>query len=502
MSIFDVDVAIVGYGPTGATLANLLAQCGVRVAVVERESAMYHLPRAVHFDGETMRVFQAVGIADQLREKVRVNPGMRFVDPDGNLLMDWPRPQDVGPQGWHASYRLHQPDLEHLLRDKLAGNSNATVLNNTEVMSVEETEKGATLLARSIGGGHQTRINAQYVVGCDGARSFVRKSIGSGMDDLGFDERWLVVDVLLKRDRPDLGDHSVQFCDPVRPMTYCRSPGVRRRWEITVLDGEADAEVTQDSRIWEFLAPWIGPQDATLERSAVYTFRSAVAQKWRKRRLMIAGDAAHLTPPFMGQGMCAGIRDAANLAWKLALCIKGCAPDDLLESYQEERSPNVRQFIETAVRLGGLINTGDPKIALSQANTDQTGTTRMASIAPPLGASDLGGLVPRNAPHAGQLFSQLTLSDGHLLDDVVGYTPVLILRHCLPDNIATHFPVFDAEQHPNVAPALDAIGANAVLIRPDKYIAASAVTEMDIAALAGIALPSPLLKHEERELAL
>ena len=502
MNTTDVDVAIVGYGPTGATLANLLVRCGVRVAMVEREAAMYHLPRAVHFDGETMRIFQAVGIADQLREKVRVNPGMRFVDPDMNLLMDWPRPQESGPQGWHASYRLHQPDLEHLLREKLAANSNAVVLNNTEVMSVEQAETGATLVACNIGNGHQTRIKAQFVVGCDGARSIVRKSIGSGMDDLGFEERWLVIDVLLKRDRPDLGDHSVQFCDPIRPMTYCRSPGVRRRWEIRVLDGETDAEITQDKRIWEFLAPWIGPQDATLERSAVYTFRSTVAQKWRKGRLMIAGDAAHLTPPFMGQGMCAGIRDAANLAWKLALCVKGSASDDLLESYQEERGPNVRQFIETAMRLGGLINTGDPKTALSQAQTDQTGTTRMASIAPPLGASDMGGLVPRNMPHAGQLFGQPSLSNEHLLDDATGYAPVLISRHRLPDNIAINIPVLDADEHPNIAPALDDIGANAALIRPDKYIAASAVTDTDIAALAGIALPSPMLRHEERELTL
>lgn len=502
VSTIKVDVAIVGYGPTGAALANLLAQCGVRIAVVEREAAMYHLPRAVHFDGETMRVFQAVGIADQLLEKVRVNPGMRFVDPDKNLLLDWPRPQKIGPQGWHASYRLHQPDLEHLLRENLAGSSNAVILNSTEVVSVEEDDNGATLFARNTGDGHKTRISSQFVVGCDGARSIVRKVIGSGMEDLGFEERWLVIDVLLKRDRPDLGDHSVQFCDPMRPITYCRSPGNRRRWEIKLLDGETDAEITQDKRIWELLKPWIDPKDAVLERSAVYTFKSAVAQKWRKGRLMIAGDAAHLTPPFMGQGMCAGIRDAANLAWKLALCVKGAITDGLLDSYQEERDPNVSQFIETAVRLGGLINNVDPKTALAQAETDQSGTTRMASIAPPLGASDLAGLTSRNAPHVGQLFDQPILSNGQRLDENTGYAPALILRHRLPDHIATDIPVIDADAHPNVGRALDAIGANAALIRPDKYIAASAVTEADIATIAAMTLPSPLLKHEESEPAL
>lgn len=472
------DVAIVGYGPTGATLANLLTECGVRVAVIEREEAMYHLPRAVHFDGETMRVFQTVGVADALSEKVHINPGMKFVDPGGNLLLDWPRPQEIGPQGWHASFRLHQPDLETLLREKLASRANAKILTGTKVLSLAENANTVTLDCEA-DNGRAVTVHANYVVGCDGARSLVRGAIGSGMDDLGFEERWLVVDVLLKRDRPDLGDHSVQFCDPIRPMTYCRSPANRRRWEITVLDGETDAQVTDPARIWTFLAPWITPAGADLERSAVYTFRSAVAETWRRGRVMIAGDAAHLTPPFMGQGMCAGIRDAANLAWKLALVVQGRADSALLDSYQQERDPNVRAYIETAMRLGGLINTVDRDTALAQAEVTGSGSARMASIAPPLGPSDLGGSNRPHGPHVGHLFPQPHLNDGALMDDRIGYAPVLILRAPLAV-AASGVQTLDAITHPNLTPALDAFGAQGVLIRPDRYIAACAMTAEDV----------------------
>ena len=293
----DFDSTSVGLGTAGGTLADLIAKCGLRVAVIEREAEMYHLPRAVHFDGETMRVFQAVGIADQLSKKVRINPGMRFVDKHKSVILDWPRPQEIGAQGWYPSYRLHQPDLEILLREKLSSHSNALVKSSTEVIAVDESQDNVEVVCRNIEDGSEERFRTKYLVGCDGAKSLIRNLIGSDLEDLGFKEKWLVVDLLLKRERPDLGDHSIQFCDSVRPMTYCRNPGNRRRWEITMLDGETDEDITQSDRIWEFLSPWLTRDDAELERKAVYTFQSVIADTWRKGRLMIAGDAAHLTPP-------------------------------------------------------------------------------------------------------------------------------------------------------------------------------------------------------------
>lgn len=485
------DVAIIGYGPTGATLANLLVNCGLRVAVIEREAAMYHLPRAVHFDGETMRVFQAAGVAEALEDRVRVNPGMRFMSPEGDLLLDWPRPQGAGPQGWHASYRLHQPDLEQLLRARLAKKTNVTVFAQCRVVGLEDSGETVTLTGQEATGETRT-LSASYVVGCDGARSFTRDVIGSGMDDQGFEERWLVVDVLLKRDRSDLGDHTLQFCDPDRPITYCRSPGNRRRWEITVKPGESDAEVTSPERLWDFLSRWITPEDADLERSAVYTFRSAVAHRWRKGRVMIAGDAAHLTPPFMGQGMCAGIRDAANLAWKLALCVKGLASESLLESYQAERAPNAQAFIETAVRLGGLINALDAQGALDLGEQTASGSKRMETIAPSLGESDLGGMLTALTPHRGALFEQPVLANGRKMDDVVGYAPVLIVRNGLPEGVTPSAMVLSTVDHVELGAALDRLDVDAVLLRPDRYIAGTATGEGDLAGLAAVEIPTPL----------
>ena len=496
------DITIVGLGPTGGTLANLIAQCGLRVAVIEREAEMYHLPRAVHFDGETMRVFQAVGIADQLSKKVRINPGMRFVDQHKSVILDWPRPQEIGAQGWYPSYRLHQPDLEILLREKLSSYSNALVKSSTEVIAVDESQDNVEVVCRNIEDGSEERFRTKYLVGCDGAKSLIRNLIGSDLEDLGFKEKWLVVDLLLKRERPDLGDHSIQFCDSVRPMTYCRNPGNRRRWEITMLDGETDEDITQSDRIWEFLSPWLSMDDAELERKAVYTFRSVIANTWRKGRLMIAGDAAHLTPPFMGQGMCAGIRDAANLAWKLALRVNGDASEGILDSYQQERAPNVRQFIETAIRLGGLINTMDSQSALGQSHSPANGAAQMSSLLPPLGTSNLDGLSSGSSPHSGYLFSQPILSNGKRLDEEVGCSPVLIVRNKLAKSLVPTTAVLDGETNPNLINELNNLDVSAVLVRPDKYISDTAKTEEEVTKLAMLEIPKLISNINEREITI
>ena len=293
------DVAIVGFGPTGATLANLLGLCGLRVALLERERGIPRLPRAVHFDGEVMRIFQAIGVADRVAAVSRVNAGMRFVDPAGRLLLDWPRPQQVGPQGWHPSYRFHQPDLETILRYRLSSVPNVDVVLGADVTAIAQDAELVAIAYRE--GDRQHTLTARYVVGCDGARSLVRTHITSRAEDLGFHERWLVIDLLLRRERPDLGDFTIQYCHPQTPATYVRGPGLRRRWEIAIAD-LPDAQALAPANIWQRLARWLTPADAEVERAAVYTFHSVIASSWRRGRLLIAGDAAHQTPPFMGVG--------------------------------------------------------------------------------------------------------------------------------------------------------------------------------------------------------
>ena len=317
----EFDVVIVGYGPVGATLANLLGMHGHRVLVLEREAAMYHLPRAVHFDEEVMRVFQTIGLAHLIEKVVRVNPGMRFVDDSGSTLLDWPRPSGIGPSGWHSSYRFHQPDLEQILRSGVERYANVTVRSQCEFTGFIDSESVANVKFTDLRTNQCRQVSTSYLVGCDGGRSAVRQLMQSDVEDFGFRESWLVVDVLLTQPMEQLGDFTIQYCNTRQPATYVRCPANRRRWEIAMPAHTTSADVCEPEAVWRLLKDWINPSQATLERSAIYTFHSMIAKQWRSGRTLIAGDAAHQMPPFMGQGMCAGIRDVVNLGWKLHRCI-------------------------------------------------------------------------------------------------------------------------------------------------------------------------------------
>ncbi|MBB5499790.1 3-(3-hydroxy-phenyl)propionate hydroxylase [Paraburkholderia sp. MM5384-R2] len=470
----DYDVAVIGLGPTGATLANLLAIEGLRVLVLERDKDIFALPRAVHFDGECMRVFQTVGIADSLLPKLFVGPGMKFVNAEGTLLIDWQRPTCIGPHGWCASYKFHQPDLENALRERLAGQPNVDVRLRHEVFALDETSNGVRLRFEDTSCGKLGHATARYVVGCDGARSIARRFMGTELTDLKSHERWVVVDVLLDAPRPDLGDYSIQYCDPVRPTTYTRGPGNRRRWEIMVMPGDDAAQLGSHEWLWGKLARWISPADARLERSAIYTFHSVVANGWRRGRLLLAGDAAHQTPPFMGQGMAAGIRDASNLAWKLGAVIRAEAPDTLLDTYESERSPHVREFIKTAVQLGSVIQTTRPELASSRDSEMSAAIRNFVTPQPKLGP---GACLDEPSGVVGQIAPQPRLADGRLLDDVVGYRFALVV---LPELLAECSDISSRAAQAGVEIVacegaavrewLASTGASAVLIRPDRYV--------------------------------
>jgi 3-(3-hydroxy-phenyl)propionate hydroxylase len=470
----EFEVAIVGCGPVGAMLANLLGLQGVSTLVLEREAAVYTLPRAVHFDDEVMRLLQTVGLADAMLPLVHVSPGMRFVDDTGRLLLEWPRPPERGRQAWHESYRCHQPEFERVLREGFARFPSVTLRPRAEVFAMELLPDAVVVRYEDLGTGRLACCRVRYVVGCDGARSLVRRLIGASMEDLGFHERWLVVDAILKRPRPDLGDFSVQYCRKTRPATYVRGTGDRRRWEIAVLPGEDGCTITQPARVFELLKPWVGPEDADLERTALYTFHSATAMCWRKGRLLIAGDSAHQTPPFLGQGMCAGIRDAGNLAWKIARVLRGQNDGVLLDTYQAERAPHVREYIRLAVRLGGLINTKAMDGAVPGSVLAGGEAAQMRSIKPRLGP---GLAAEWNGP-ARQIAPQPRLADGTLLDDRVGFRFAALLQSDFAAGLpeATRARLADREivLISDAAPAsqawLQAAEAPAVVVRPDRYV--------------------------------
>lgn len=470
------DVAIVGLGPVGAVMAGLLDLHGLKVVAVERAPDIYDLPRAVHFDDEAMRVFQTLGIAPEVQAISRANAGMRFFDADGAMLLDWPRPQVPSAQGWLPSWRFHQPDLERILRRRLQASPNISLRLGTECSDLQEHADHVTLTVDSGKGPEQ--ITAKAVIGCDGARSLVRQKIGGDAEDLGFNERWLVVDVLLKRDRPDLGDFTIQHCNPARPSTYVRGPKNRRRWEISTKPDETDAWLESPETVWDFLARWITPDDADLERTAVYTFHSLLAGRWRKGRLMLAGDAAHQTPPFLGQGLCAGIRDASNLAWKLAAWL-GAAPDALLDTYQTERHPHARAYVQTAVRLGGLINTSGTAEALRDGFRQPDGSVRMESLARAIGP----GLGAQDNPHRGWLAPQPRLRDGRLLDDHMGNRMALIVDKSLAEVAKPTLPTLSTAPEPALARMLQTMDTKAALLRPDRYILGTATDHASLQVL-------------------
>jgi 3-(3-hydroxy-phenyl)propionate hydroxylase len=484
----NFDVVIVGRGPVGATLANLLGLCGVRTLVLERESHAYHLPRAVHFDDECMRVFQTIGLAESILPHVILSPGMRFVDAEARLILDWPRSQDPTPMGWHLSYRFHQPDLEEILINGLRRWPQVELRNRCDVFALDEDEGGVRVRYEDLSNGQLAEVRAGYVVGCDGARSLVRRFIGAGMDDLGFHERWLVVDALLKRERSDLGDYSIQHCDPRRPATYIRGTGNRRRWEITAHPDEDAQAVTQPVKIWELLSRWIAREEAEIERAAVYTFHSAIAKQWRNGRLLLAGDSAHQTPPFLGQGMCAGIRDVANLAWKLGYVIAGRAEASLLDTYQSERSPHVREFIELAIRLGGVINTKATEAGLATGEARDNAAVKLDVGKPLLGP----GLGIGTLALAGHLAPQFSLGNGQRSDDRTGCANVLLIEKAaaLPARFRAALAlagteVLSGEDAADLPRWLREHDIQAALVRPDRYVRGAARSEAEVELLVG-----------------
>ena len=360
-----VDIAIVGYGPVGATMANLLGARGVRTAVFERETAVYPLPRAVHVDGEVMRVFQSIGLHDQIIPDTAPIDGMRFLDRRGRTLFQgYTRHQ---PYGFPASTMVYQPRLEDALRAGAARYPCVDVRLGHEVTAVTQDGDGVTLRVHdhdhdhARAGGHTYEVWARYALSCDGARSLARKQAGIPLRDLGFHQPWLVVDTLLKGDLA-LPTVSQQICDPARPVTFVPSAGAHRRWEFRLRAGERREELERPERVRALLATRAGidPERVDVIRATVYTFHALLAARWRDHRVFLLGDAAHQMPPFLGQGLCAGIRDAHNLAWKLHLVLRGVAAPALLNSYQQEREPHVRSIIRLAVWAGRVVGAAEP----------------------------------------------------------------------------------------------------------------------------------------------
>ena len=456
----DCDVLIAGGGPVGVTLALLLAQRGVRVIVAEKEQAIYPLPRAAHLDHEAMRILQEAGVADAVMATSRQTGRYEFRNADGEILLLFEGSDRIGPGGWPGANMIHQPSVEAALRSRLEGQASAQLRTCWDLKSFAQDDDGIIATLDTPEGAQQ--VSARYLIGADGARSPVREACGIAFDDLDFEEPWLVIDTLVD-DPARLPTANLQICDPARPTTCVLMGEGRHRWEFMIKPGEDAAEVASDASIVRLLEPWQVEGAVRLERKAVYTFRARIAAQWRQGRVLLAGDAAHQTPPFAGQGLCSGLRDAANLAWKLAAVVRDGAPDCLLDSYQPEREPNLRATIQMAIMMGRTVCLTDPQAAAERDRqmlaARAAGQSPDGNLAyPPLDT----GMIMAGSAGAGSYFPQL-LAGSQRLDDVLGAGHWLIARSDLHSPPLAPFAATLAEW-------LDAHQAEAVLVRPDRHV--------------------------------
>lgn len=354
-------VLIVGAGPSGLTAAALLADLGVPSVILERWDDVYPQPRAVHLDDEVYRVLARLGLAEEFAAISRPGLGLRLVTRDLTPLAEFRRNPDAGIHGFPAASMFDQPDLERLLRTAVARRGDLiTVRGGVEVQSIDQSPAGVTVSASDRHTGASLTFEGSHLLGCDGAGSLARATIGGDWRDLGFSQRWLVVDIETATDLHQW-DGVHQVCDTERAATYMRIGDKRYRWEFQLLDHESADDYASVDAVVPLIGPWLpagADRSLTLIRSAEYTFRARCAQTWRDRRVFILGDAAHLTPPFIGQGMGAGIRDAANLTWKLAAVLSGGVPESSLDSYEQERIPHVLSLIRLAVAMGVAMTRG------------------------------------------------------------------------------------------------------------------------------------------------
>lgn len=494
------DVAIVGGGPVGLVAANLAAAHGLRTLIVEKEATPFPLPRAIHFNGDVLRILQAAGLANLVQPQLGVQRAVSIYGADGELNVTREHEVSASPSGWHLQYSFFQPIFEATLRDRLVSSPHVEMRRGTEMVELDQgaDDVKLTLVER----GARFGARATFVLACDGARSPTRSMLGIEMDDLGSDADWTVVDVFLDEASRLPAEESHIYCDPERPAVYVPGPGRHRRFEWMLQPDEDIDAAGSPANVMRMLERWVDPAHVEVFRQATYTFSARIALHWRVGRVLLAGDAAHQTPPFLGQGMGHGVRDVANVMWKLGAVLRGGATEPVLDSYQLEREPHVRTVIERSLELGHILSLRDPleAEARDRAMRDQTepGEPGDPIVMPPLTRGVLGA-----GPEAGAEFPQSwVVHDGTRLrlDDLLGVRTAIITRGRADRGIAACVaalpqscwlsltPPAPEQQATHVSGAeaidqwLDDAASDAVIVRPDRYVFAHG-TMSDLPAL-------------------
>ncbi|MBD0862594.1 bifunctional 3-(3-hydroxy-phenyl)propionate/3-hydroxycinnamic acid hydroxylase [Gordonia sp. zg691] len=460
----DTDVLIVGMGPTGVALAGLLGQHGIRTVIFDRLPGLYPLPRAAGMDHEVMRIAQELQISEALRPFVVPYRASQYRGVDGQVIKRLDSPPAPHRLGWEPMFAFNQPAFENLLRERIAQMPCVDVSLECDVTDVGQEAGAAWVDVRRSGSDVVERVTGRYLVGCDGGSSFVRRTLGITLTDLGFHENFVVIDAIVGDEAlSHLPATHVQFCEPERPSTFVVLPGRHRRWEIMLNPGELPIGPIPDDDVWPFLERWIKPGDAEIWRSAAYMFHGLVADRWRDRRIFLAGDAAHMTPPFMAQGMAQGMRDAQNLAWKLRKAIADpTVAERLLDSYESERRAHVISTTGRTIELGRVICERDVDRARQRDESlagppgTEVPVTYRSSFLPPL----IDGVIATQTAGAGEIIPQPYVDGTHgptLLDDAGGHGFRVIVT---PEIEATEADLLDA--------ALAPLGGRVLRIFPEQ----------------------------------
>jgi 3-(3-hydroxy-phenyl)propionate hydroxylase len=513
----DYDVAVVGLGPTGMTAAALLVHMKHRVVVFERHEALYGLPRAGHVDHEIVRILQDLGVHEQFLADAFETEDYKWYNGNREVILAFPW-GGLSESGFNSDFMMYQPVLEDAIYSTFQRHpESVTMHRGWEVTSCENGDDAVTLSARRFSSGPAKReissdddlsVEAKYVISADGARSRLRENCGIGRDQQDFNATWLDVDVRVKRPLARMNPH--QVCDPRRPAFISPLGKRHHRFEWCVLPGESLDEFGQAAKAWELLAEQgVGPDDVDIVRQLVYTFEARVAHQWRKGRVLLAGDAAHTMPPFMGQGACSGMRDAANLAWKLDLILRNVVPASVLDSYQVEREPHTRTWIDLSIRSGDVSCTLDVAKAAERDAALRSGNMPPMPEFPNL-TSGLLSTEDRGNPVAptGTLFIQRNVrraGRAGLFDDVVGRGFLLVSaagdpRTNLPPealyilkklDIGVSWIAAEQELSPDAfydstgdyRAYFEKYGLAAVVVRPDHYVYGGALLFTDIPSL-------------------
>ncbi|WNE95405.1 bifunctional 3-(3-hydroxy-phenyl)propionate/3-hydroxycinnamic acid hydroxylase [Streptomyces luomodiensis] len=480
-----VDVAVIGGGTTGLALARLLAIEDLKVALIDPLRLPRHFPRATHFDDETMRTFQTMGLAHM--EKDFALAGVyRFYDAGRRPVMEFPFNKGITEQAWQSDYMFYQPDFESALRGRIHMDPHTEHYFGWTATNLSTEGDTARLRLREKATGIERDLTATFVIGCDGANSFVRRTMDCAQTDYHATHRSLIVDIQPFVEKEELSGRDAFIHAGIRnPLTFVPMTGPIVRFEELLRPDDSVRTFESLDHVYEMLRPWLSPDEYRILRADVYEWDAVVAEQWRSGPLFLAGDAAHEMPPHLGQGMASGIRDAINLAWKLGRVVRGESPGELLNTYESERKPHMTEFVKLAAQMANEVEA----MEYLQGTDDsaQVPVTRRETLRPRLGE----GIWAHQDESAGRLSAQPVLPDGRRLDDVVGYRFAVVAEPECAARIdaATTASLKAMRAQVVVADSDDArdwlktLNATAVVIRPDRFVFGTATDASGLNAL-------------------